>query len=383
MSGRAVIVLGIKARDLQSCSISRLVEPVMHVLRAHQSATERDQQRNTDTQAHLVAAMEPVKHQLGELRQELYLLERERDEAAAGGQYGRAALLRGQAAELLRQVAELEAASSESQDQLDALVAVMGAVRSRQAGQLMSLGAELRRLATAANETITRLQAELRDLKVRVDTAAEARVTLGQALARHAEAGELRRELRGLAETARAAEEHAAAELEADRIRNRKVLADAAALASNLTRAGSVAHAAALELALLQGQLELSVQLEDYEHAETLAAAIQRLQNAQHESQESASSFEKLLAAHTAVVRQRAADFRFHLTRLERATQLVKDVRDLRDMYGNAKVDDAEAMSLAAKLAAALEELAAGPPPRLLEQDETEAVIRNVLGLRS
>ncbi|EFJ46504.1 hypothetical protein VOLCADRAFT_93039 [Volvox carteri f. nagariensis] len=349
------------------------------VLRAHSAAIERDLQHNAELQERAKEAVQPVRQHLAEIREQLRDLDEKRLAAASRGEYGTAATLRSRMDELAVQAAALEAKSQEIQDQIDGIAEVESAVRQKQASQLLWLSSELRALSAAAEGTIRRLQGELAGLRMRLDTATEARATLGKALSSRVQSAEVRGELRSLAEEVRQVELLAEEEVRQDRLANRAVLSDSASLAANLTAADSLASAASLEMALLRRQMEMALQMQDYDHAARLSVALGDLREAREESAESRETLEKLMAAHEAVVRQRLSDYKHHMTRLERASELVRHVRDLRDMYGNGEVDDREALSLAARLSAAVEEVRVSEPPRLMKREAAEAVVREVL----
>ncbi|GIM13450.1 hypothetical protein Vretimale_16502, partial [Volvox reticuliferus] len=365
--------------DMQDCSIEAAVGPVINVLQEHAAEVDKDLKRNAEFRAQAEKAVRSVRQHLTDVRHHMTELDQQRTDAASRAEYSTAAALRSRLDELAVQATALELTICMAQDHMDAMAEIETTVRQRESGQLLAVGLELRSLVLSAEQAIHRLQAELRRLQARLHTATEARAVIGQVMSMAIQSTEVRQELRALADAAMEVEKRAAADLEADRAVNRAVLADAAALASNLTSAGSLVRAASLQVALLRGQLELALQMQDYEHAGQVSAAIDDLKGAEEEGAQSMVTMEKLLAAHEAVVRQRLADFKHHLAGLERASQIAHDVRDLRDMYDSGEVDNSEALALATKLAAALEELRVSEPPRLMGDGEAEAVVREVL----
>ncbi|KAG2482382.1 hypothetical protein HYH03_018678 [Edaphochlamys debaryana] len=375
---------GTSLSDLQSCSITAVAAPVVQALTEQAMSAGRDLRAASEARGRAQEAAAALQRQLAATREAVREVDAERSAAAARGDYAAAAVARARLDELGWRAGALEAGTREAQDQADALAAVEAAVRQE---QLMERGAELRALSAAAAAAIARLAAEMEALQERVETAAQARTMLGQALSAQSQALALRRELRALAGAAQAQEARAAEQLAA----NRAVLSDAAALASNLSSAAALARAAALEGALLRAQRELAEGMQDYEHAERLSSAASALEGAAAAAGGSEGSFRRLLAAHQAVMRQRLSDFLRVSARAERAAGLVLHVRDLRDMYGRGQLEDAEALELAAGLGAAVGELAAeaegeaggggaaGGPGAGEAEAEAEAAVRQLL----
>ncbi|KAG2429959.1 hypothetical protein HYH02_013910 [Chlamydomonas schloesseri] len=349
------------AAALGGWSISGLVEPVVQALRVHSAATAADLAAAARLRAAAEGAAARLRQHLDSVREQQRQLDSERDAAAAAGDYAAAARLRLQLDGL-----EVEAGSLEAAARLDSLTEVEGGVRAAQAAALLAAAAELRRLSAAATGALSRLQAEMAEV---------------QALSRHSQQTDVRRELRLLALDAAAAESAAAAALAEHRAANRAVLTDAAGLVRNLTAADSLAAAAAGEAELLRGQLAVALQMQDYEHATELRSSLSRLEEAAAGGGGAAAAFGRLLAAHQAVVAQRLADFGAGLRRLQRAGVLVGLTDDLRRMYGSGQVDAAEALRLASGLAAAVRELEATSTsvPPAVERGQAEEIVRGLV----
>ncbi|KAG2423451.1 hypothetical protein HXX76_015322 [Chlamydomonas incerta] len=376
------VVRGAVVADESDCSRGQSQAGCAHALsalRVHSAATAADLAAAARLRAAAEGAAARLRQHLDSVRQQQRQLDEQRDAAAAAGDYAAAAELRLRLDGLEAEAESLEAAARSSADRLDSLTEAEGGVRAAQAAALLAAAAELRRLSATAAGALSRLQTEMAEVQARLDTTTNARRALGQALSRHSQQTDVRRELRRLALDAAAAESAAAAALAEHRAADRGVLTDAAGLVRNLTAADSLAAAAAAEAELIRGQLAVSLQMQDYDHAAALRSSLQRLEAAAAGGGGAAAAFGRLLAAHRAVVAQRLADFGHALRRLQRAGVLVGLVDDLRRIYGAGQMDARESLQLASQLAAAVGELHASAPPPAVERGQAEEIVKGLV----